>query len=410
MTIFAVLVAGGVVMGMMALTIDVGNIMFERRQLQNAADATSLALASTCANDSADCDPDQVSELLGLNSVDAASGYDSRADAPNGACGRALPAGSALTDLCLSSSVNADIADLRECPPLPTWLTGAGATIPYVETYSRTETSSGDTILPKYFSQLLTGGGPDTTVTACARAAWGPAGDYAATIPLTISSCEWAVQTDGGNDWVADQPEGVPGYGGVDQPAWPGADREIIIRLHDPGDEEQGCDWNGKDTAGGFGWVDNSGCQALVSTDGWVNIDTGNDVPNDCKSVLPGLVGKSVSIPIFNCLINQKDQPAGDPLKWSPAPDCNPETKASGGANSWYHIEGWAKFYVSGYQFSGETQDSIMPGGATSCEASGGDRCIFGWFLKGILEGADSIVPPSSGGADFGTYAVLPAG
>jgi hypothetical protein len=409
MTIFAVLVAGGVVMGMLALTIDVGYVMAERRQLQNAADATSLALASRCANDPAQCDPDNVADLLDLNSRDAASGYDSRADALNGACGRALPAGSALTDVCLSSTDNAEITDLRECPPIPTWLTGAGTAIPYVETYSRTESTDGSTILPKFFSQLLSGGGPDNTVHACARAAWGPPGDYAATIPLTISTCEWDAQTASGTDWVTDQPVGKPGYGGVDQPAWPGADREIIVRLHDPGDDEQPCDWNGKDTPGGFGWVDNTNCQALVSTDGWVNIDTGNDVPADCKSVLPGLVGTTVSIPVFNCIYPSKTAPVGDPFTWSPVPDCNPETKDAGGANSWYHIEGWAKFYVSGYRFSGLSDGSIMPGGHTSCEATGGDRCLFGWFLKGELD-ADSIAPPGSGGTDFGTYVVLPAG
>lgn len=409
MTIFAVLVAGGVVMGMLALSIDVGSIMFERRQLQNAADATSLALASKCANDAADCDPDEVSDLLGLNSFDSASGYDSRPDAMNGACGRALPAGSPLADVCLSSSVNAPITNLRECPPMPTWL-AAEPTIPYVETYSRTLTTGGSPILPKFFSQFFTGGGSNSTVTACARAAWGPPGDYAATIPLTISSCEWKTQTNDGKNWVTDQPVGSPGYGGSTQPPWPGSDREVIIRLHDPGDEDQDCDWNGKDTAGGFGWVDSTGCQALVSTDGWVQIDTGNDVPNSCKTILPGLVGKTVSIPIFNCIYGSMSQPVGDPLKWSPAPDCDPLKMASGGAKTWYHIEGWAKFYVSGYRFSGLSAGSIMPGGHTSCASSGGDRCLFGWFLKGQLGDADEIVPPGSGGTDFGTYVVLPAG
>ena len=44
-----VLLAGGVIMGMLALSVDVGTLMLERRQLQNGADATSLALASSNA-------------------------------------------------------------------------------------------------------------------------------------------------------------------------------------------------------------------------------------------------------------------------------------------------------------------------------------------------------------------------
>lgn len=415
-TIFTVVLAGGVVMGMLALTIDVGNIMFERRQLQNGADATSLALASECGNDPASCSPDDVQDLLGANAKDDTAQYDVRTDAPDGACGR----GNTWTTLtllppCDSITLPAPIEDLTECPPLPDWLaTGAGVKIPYVETYSRTLTddgdpATGDTILPKYFSQLLVGGGPDSSVTACARAAWGPPGAFTASIPLTISACEWKSQTSDGTDWVTAQPEGPkPGYGAGTTP-WPDADREIVINLHDPGDEDSDCDWNGKDTAGGFGWVDGPDCKASVSTDKWVNIDTGADTPSDCKDILPGLVGTTVSIPVFNCIVNSKDLPVGNWESWSPVPDCDPTTKASGGANSWYYIEGWARFYVSGYQFSGATQDSIMPGGHTSCPGGGGDRCLFGWFLKGELD-ADLIMPPDPSDPDFGTFVVLPAG
>jgi hypothetical protein len=288
-------------------------------------------------------------------------------------------------------------------------LAGSGATIPYVETYSQTETSGGTNILPKFFSQLILGGSADTTVTACARAAWGPPGSYSASIPLTISTCEWDEQTANGTDWVEEQPEGPkPGYG-PGQTDWPDSGREIVILLHDPGDDEQGCDWNGKDTAGGFGWVDSSDCSAMVTTNGWARIDTGADTPSDCKDILPGLVGTAISIPVFNCLVSSKDAPSGG-IPTDPGA-CDPTTKASGGANSWYHIAGWAKFYISGYQFSGATQDSIMPGGHSSCSDApgGGDRCLFGWFLKGQLDDATSIVPPGSG-TDFGTYAVLPAG
>lgn len=65
--IVAVLLAGGVLIGMLALSVDVGQIMYERRQLQNGADATSLALAQRCAANEADCDPTNVSSLLSAN-------------------------------------------------------------------------------------------------------------------------------------------------------------------------------------------------------------------------------------------------------------------------------------------------------------------------------------------------------
>ena len=47
--IVAVVLAGGVLLGMAALTVDVGLIHAERRELQNGADAGALAVAQQCA-------------------------------------------------------------------------------------------------------------------------------------------------------------------------------------------------------------------------------------------------------------------------------------------------------------------------------------------------------------------------
>ncbi len=47
--IVTVLFAGGVLMGVAALTVDVGQLYSERRQLQNGADAAALSLAKVCA-------------------------------------------------------------------------------------------------------------------------------------------------------------------------------------------------------------------------------------------------------------------------------------------------------------------------------------------------------------------------
>lgn len=413
-TIVAVLLAGGVLMGMAALSIDVGQIMFERRQLQNGADSSSLAFADICAKTTADCDPTsattqaKLKTLLNGNASDAASQLDaSRGDSLNGLCGRGTT--SLNLPICSSAGTNAPVGNLAECPPLPSWLaTGDGARIPYVEAYSLTQSTNGDSILPARFSQLITGQ-PGTSVRACARAAWGPPGSYSATIPLTISACEWQRQTNSGANYQAAPSGPAPGYGGAGQPAWPPGASEIVVLLHNPGDAGSNCDWNGKDTAGGFGYVDSTNCQALVTTDNWVRIDSGNNVPADCKAIMPGLVGKVVSLPVFDCLISSQATPTG-PIPTTPDGICDPTQRNSGGANSWYHILGWAKFYISGYKLSGTGTASILPGGHTDCSTSpgGGDRCLFGWFVQGALD-ATSIVPPG-GGTDFGTYAVLPAG
>ncbi|MGB8383113.1 MAG: pilus assembly protein TadG-related protein [Dermatophilaceae bacterium] len=411
--IFAFLLAGGVVMGMLAMTIDVGGIWLERRELQNGADAASMALADICARDATKCDPTQtpstLDPLLDANAgKDHASQLDTRSGTVKGQCARE-PGSTNFPGMpeCESASTTAAITDLTKCPPLPTWLKNA-AGMPYVETYSRTETASGSTILPKYFSELLVGGGADASVTACARAAWGVPGSYTSTVPITFSACEWKKQTAGGTNYVSEGPTGAkPGYG-PGQSTWPAPSRETVITLHDPNDESNDCMWNGKDTAGGFGWVDASNCVAQVTSGGWAQIDTGNNVPQSCKDKLPGLVGTVIALPVFDCLVASHGTPSGAPPTTPGA--CDPTQRDSSGNNTYYHIAGWAKFYLSGYKLSGQGQSSILPGGQTSCPAGGGSRCLFGWFLKGSLDpDSGSIVPPG-GTNDFGTYQVLPAG
>lgn len=409
MPIFAVLVASGVAFGMVALSVDVGNVMYERRQLQNGADASSLALARACAEadvPETECAPDnpEVESLLDANSSDGLAQYDTRADAPDGACGRNT--GNAFLPECASDTSDAAFDELIECPPLPSWL--RGNTIPYVETYTLTEsTEANPTLLPRYFSRLIVGGGEDISVQACARAAWGPVGSYTGSVPIVISACEWKRQTSNGINYVSEGPVGGGyGYGGAGQPAWPGVAREVVVILHDPNDETSDCDWNGKDTAGGFGFVDSANCEASVTTDGWVQIDPGASPTQDCRDVMPGLLGTKISLPVFDCLINSSTTPTGPAPTPPPADVCDPSQRASSGANSWYHIDGWAQFYLSGWDLPGTVRNSVMPGGHTSCGIAGA-KCLYGWFLKGSLDG--QTIDPTPGN-DFGTYTVLPAG
>ncbi|KRE39436.1 hypothetical protein ASG73_03695 [Janibacter sp. Soil728] len=405
-TIVAILLSGGVIMGMLAVSVDLGNLTYERRQVQNGADATSMALAAECAGDKSlgqpACDPDEVDDLLGANSRDGLSQYDARPGVPDGACARPGVAGTGSLSKCPSTGA---IDDLGECPPLPEWLTNQPA-IPYVETYAATEVAGGGDKLFLPFSRVLAGGASgDAGTSACARAAWGQPANYSATVPLTFSSCEWWSQTSNGTNYVEDGPSGaLPGYGGADQPAWP-TGREVAIQLHDPGNETEDCTWNGKDTAGGFGWLDEKSddCQAEVTDNGWAHTDTGNNVPQPCKDVLPTLWKTVIEIPVFDCIVDSKDEPASVPT--DPAA-CDPTQKQSSGNNTWYHIEGWAKFYVSGYTLPGATESSVMPGGLT---CGSGGKCITGWFLTGQLSGSPDIAPPGSG-TDFGTYVVKPAG
>src|SRR4029450_2782815 len=73
--IVSVLVGTGVILGTLALSVDIGAIMSERRELQNGADASSRALAQLCAKKDPACTDDPSAP------VDAATAVKPLADA-----------------------------------------------------------------------------------------------------------------------------------------------------------------------------------------------------------------------------------------------------------------------------------------------------------------------------------------
>ena len=108
-----------------------------------------------------------------------------------------------------------------------------------------------------------------------------------------------------------------------------------------------------------------------------------------------------IAVPIFDCLIRADSRPSGAP---SSSSDCSGES--AGGANSWYHVAGWATFYLTGYKVGGSQQAASLRTGAVPC--SGSERCLSGWFTRGVLS-ADSILPPG-GDDDFGAVVIRSAG
>lgn len=394
----AVLLGGGVIMGFGAITIDVSSLMWERRQVQNGADAAALAMARACAIDPTKCVGSPALNGAGLdalnngNARDAANGFDTTAY-PFGLCGRgnALPA-------CSAGST----ADLKQCPTLPASL-ASNANIPYVEVHTQTKASNGSAILPTWLVRTLVGGSTGTTVKACARAAYGAPGTTVASAPITFSMCEWRANTSNGTSYVTNDPAGIPGYGAAPLPPWPGAattpttpGREIIITLQGGPHAPSACyNWQGHDVPGGFGYLSANGCNAAVQQDNWIKIDTGNSSPCDLSPFL----GRVIYLPVFDCTITSGSTPTGPP----PAV-CN----AGNGSNTWYHISGWAKFYLSGYKTGGSQQAGSLVSGNFPC--NGGDRCISGWFLEGVLRDAPVAGPIAPGSPNYGGYAVQPAG
>lgn len=403
----AVLLGGGVVMGFAAVSIDVGSLMWERRQVQNGADAAALALAKTCAIDPTQCVSSGPTQPM-LNALNDANNRKTATDATGGFDTSLYPAGTCgRANLLVPCASGGNTADLKQCPALNGTL-ASNANIPYVEVHTRTRQPDNTSILPTWLIRTLTGGSQGTTVLACARASYGSPGATAASAPITFSMCEWRANTASGLNYVAAEPRGVPGYGGAGQPAWPAAATspaspggEIIITLQGGPQMPPGCpNFNGHDVAGGFGYLSSTGCDTSVGVDSWVQIGTGSSSPCDLAQYL----GRVIYLPVFDCVMRSLTAPTGPPPS-SPADVCNYGT----GANTYYHVAGWAKFYLSGYRTGGSQQAASLVSGAVPC--TGGDRCIAGWFLEGVLQGAPVAGPPPPPGLPgFGTYAISAAG
>jgi len=364
--IVAILFGFGVMFGAAALTIDVGNINADRRQLQNGADAVALAFAKQCANGVCPTLPDaSLQALADGNAADHKTLISRVNTALPAICGQ----GGGLT--ACPSTPALDTKNLQECPQVNV----PDASTNYVRVYTETENSSGGTILPYVFGATIAGVGSGATQQTCASVAWGPISDYTATVPITISLCMFdALKAQfGGVDGLPAEPSGAwPGYGAGHLNSWPTPSPEKIEYTTKYADTCANS--NGHTANGSFGWLTNNSCMTSVTTGSWINGDPGNNEQCDMSPYY----GRKILVPIFDCITISHSDPGSPPAATDP---CSIPT--SGGSNVWYHIAGWASFYLSGYSFPSDTKNSLLPPSYTAmCPAGGSSSCIAGWLTK----------------------------
>ncbi|WDZ85600.1 TadE/TadG family type IV pilus assembly protein [Micromonospora cathayae] len=355
-TVFGVLLAGGVLLGMLALVIDVGRLYVEREELQTGADAAALAVARACADDLAACTDVERSTLAGEYAADRNAG--------DGAAGVTV-CGSVPGLLDLVPCADVPAADnLTRCigdPP-------AGGQ-PWLEVRTTTALADGSTLLPPTFAQTLLGNGGyrGATVGACARVSWGAP---RAGLSVTFSRCEWNLATADGTDFPA-----APPYPPNPVPA----DRyEVVLKLHDaqgnPACEQGPSGW---DRPGGFGWLDDgssSDCDTETFT-----ADPGNNVPAPCLDLLDSVTGSAADARTLFVPIH--DRVTGT------------------GRNARYEIGSMEAFVPTGYFFGngrGRQKASWLTG---ESPCTGQERCIFGYFVDVRVPGPVPIGDLDSVGA-----------
>ena len=179
----AMLLGTGVLLGLAAITMDTGSLLYERRQLQNGADAASLALAQDCGLGLVSCAPSNAS-LAAMTNVNAADGFSK----VESVCAAGSFAQVGLFNPCSGTSTG----QLVDCPAPPT----SGN---YIEVRTQTSTNAANTgtLLKPIVAQMLAGNGgyQGTSVRACARAGWGP-GFPSKTLPVAQAQRAWDSATD----------------------------------------------------------------------------------------------------------------------------------------------------------------------------------------------------------------------
>jgi len=369
-------------LGCVALTVDVGTMSLERRQIQNGADAAASSAVIDCATTAAcpdvanPADP-KMARLWGLangNAADATTAV-SRIDGQWAVCGAGKP------ELRTCAAVPGN--QLRDCPPV------AAPPTQFVRVYTQTSRPGGaNTLLPSAFARAITGSAAGTRHQACAAYAWGAPATFSISSPLAISLCDYQamITTTGYADpppYASPIPNAVKSH-------------EVAVVVNDPSQstDSNGCaHWAGHVLPGGFGYLDpDGGCSPTVSAGDWVHAKPGNSVPNPCKTTLDPIFTAPVNarpvllIPVFDCV--------SDSTKVCP--------KATSGADTWYHVRGLAAFYITGSNMPSYT---YAPQKASTTCASG-KKCLYGWFTEAVLRNTTAIGP----GPGFGVNVIRAVG
>jgi hypothetical protein len=320
--LIAVLIGGGVLTGMGALAIDVGQLYAERAQLQNGADAAALAVAKSCAAGA--CTPGIATAYADANASDGASAVN-------------LVCGSGSLGDCPAST-----GTMTDCPPPP-------SSPDYVDVHAATEAADGSGLLPPAFVRTLPGeaGYNGSAVAACAQAQWGPP-LTATTAAFTISACTWDTATSLGT-LLAPPPPYPP-----DPSPAPSLDQALKLGSAASG----GCPSEpaGADGPGAFGWTDDQAGTCAVDIGGSsYAADTSASAGQSCAQTLAAAVaGRTpVDIPVYVSV-----------------------------TGTGYTLKGFAAFVVTGYQLPGSAApDWLNP--ANSCAAP--DECINGFFVRALV-------------------------
>lgn len=327
-----VLLAAGVLTGMLAVVIDLGRVYAERRVVQNAADAGALALAQHCAR--ATTDPACVSGG-GAGEVQQLA----NANSPDGI--------TKVTEVCGSSPLAACTATTK------TWsnCTDPPGVPAFARVRTATEAEGGDFFFPAIFGGLTSADGKARlSAAACAQAAWAAAGSAMVVLPFVLPAC----------------PDVPFGQG-------------VVIEDFDPADPNTSCTTlDGtllNPVTKGFAFADlpgeNRQCTAPVS------VAVGDVLP--VETSLTQLCGPHITTSLDPYVAS------GESLIF---PVVGSHERAGQGQYA-FPIIAFRSFVLLGYRLKNNQGGQAPPGGwkSTACGQGSKRSCIYGTFQQEVVPG-----------------------
>jgi Flp pilus assembly protein TadG len=361
-----ILLSTGVLLGMSALVVDVGQLYVEREELQSAADAAAVAVAVDCLRmREAECGNSSDAErYANLNSSDGASKVQE-------VCGEDRLGWLPSCSVPAFRNLTACIGGLPE------------NTRGWVQVSTRTERPTRDAstrfILPPVFAETLSGTNRGTSVGACSRVAWGTPDS---TFALTVCKNLFDDATNDGEDLAPAPPATV--HRNVEQKL-----------LYSSRPYAGRCDDSDPTITYGAGrWP-------LDSDFGWEDRDPRDD-PTSCDVDLSDretLLQLAPDQPPYTpdaCYFRLRDlRDSQEPVAVLVIDQVEPD---------WFEITGVAAFVITGYQIQDrESADSTLTD--QPCSGDTEDVCVSGYFVAALIP--DETLMPSAD-SPYGTFGLAP--
>ena len=324
------LLIGGVLVGLGALVIDVGQLYQERAQLQNGADAAALAVAKSCI----------LGSCTAGTALSTAQTYANE-NASDGSAGIGTICGSGGTLTACGASTGA----MTACPSPP----ASGTS--YVDVNTSTKTSGGSTVIAPVFAKELLGNGSysGTKVRACAQVQWGGgsgSSTYSGLLTaFTTTACQWDTAVSQGH------------ISSVQPPTYPPSSYDMQLTWGTGNKTSCSTESAGSDGPGTFGWItETGGCTLAVPSGTTYSVKSGSTSLNCNTPLFDDAQNKSlIYIPVYTSVTS---------------------------FGTVYNLLGVAAFVVTGYNVPGSTFTHYSDGlnSANTCFST--TYCIDGYFVS----------------------------